>query len=195
MMERYNLNLGRGFCCGGTVRKKYYFWMLCYLLLAGVVLVDGAYQIANRVAEVRDAEAMYSALRSDFAKGHEQADSPKDYLAELKLRLKTQNEKIKALQKLAKPAIPFLPVFFEAQSSLPKSVYMSKFDMSTNAVTLSFYFPTSGEKPEAFLQRWRENEALNRYLETLEVVSRVSGVEVREAKMIELSCTAALKKR
>lgn len=195
MIERYDLNLGRGFCCNAPTRKKYYFWMILYLLLAGGVLIDGAYQIASRISQVRNAESSYSDLKKAFAENHDGIESPDEYMKTLVSQLKAQGVKIKDLQAQANPGIPFLPVLFEVQNTLPKAVVMSSFEMSTNRLAVTLYFPPTGAKPEPYLQQWRENVALAHYLEPLEVVGRVNGVDVRGNKMIELSCAAALKKR
>ncbi|MBM3138501.1 MAG: hypothetical protein FJY07_02210 [Bacteroidetes bacterium] len=195
MIERYNLNLARDITASSRVRKKCYFLMVLYLVLSGAVLIEGAHHVAERIAQVRSAELDSKDLREQFSMKTGGIFSPEDYVKELMKRIERQNATIKILQDQSKRSIPFLPVLFEVQNTLPESVILSKFEMTTNQLNVTFHFPDTAERPEVYLQKWRGSVAMAKYLEELEVIGRVSGVELNgeTAKMTELSCSATLK--
>ena len=171
MSERYNLMLGQGLVCQAPVRRKYYRWMLLYLLFAGALLIEGAYQVTLRMGEFRSASIAVAALKWDASLKYDGADSLTRVMTETMARGSSQNAKLAALGRMVSPSIPFLPVLFEIQTTLPAGVRFETLEMNAEELTLTVFFPVSeGATPEDYVAQWRDNEVLSRYLKPLQVV-------------------------
>ena len=185
MSEQYNLILGLDLTCQASVRRKYYRWMVGYLVFTGLILTEGAAQISHRMREVRDASNFVASV-SDMM--------PSMVLEKLIRFGNRQEETLVELESVANLSLPFLPVLFEAVTSLPEGLILRSMDMDPDQVTMVFRFIDGGEAtPESYLSLWRKNKELNIYLGTLRVIERSSGGDEDKAKWIEIHCVAVIK--
>ena len=195
MSERYNLILGHDLTCHAPVRRKYYNWMVLYLLFVGVVLIEGTYQIAMRVRDYREAAHASSALRDEASAQHGGAQSLKQVMKETIQLGAAQNATLAELSQMSERSIPFLPVLFEVHTTLPKGVKLMSLEMSPDEVSMVYQF--SGEKnstPELYLAQWRDNVVLNGYLEPLRVEDRDHTEDEGGKRKVQLTCVAVIKK-
>ena len=188
MSERYNLILGQELTCLEPVRRKYYRWMLVYLVFAGMLLAEGAYQISKRIKEVRGA-CQLTASFTDV--------KPSEEMNSLIKLGEKQEALLKILSSSETESIPFIPVLFEIKSSLPSGVEIESMEMSDKELLLVLRVSVrSGVSPETYPAQWRRNKALNNYLEPFDLVSRDNIVDDNDnEKYVEISCKAAIKNR
>ncbi len=184
MSERYNLTLGWDLTCNASTRRKYYLGMLGYLTFVGLIFIDGAYQISKRIKTVYEA----SSISAEFS-----GDLPSQKMEQLIQLGEIQSKQLEGLTTVAKPSIPFLPVFFELQRSLPEGVQIKSMNMDPKEVNLVFKCSSAIIAPETYLSQWRKNETLNGYLDTLRVMARNSGSDEDGSKWVELSCVATIR--
>lgn len=189
MSERYNLILGRDMTCNASVRRKYYRWMVAYLVFVGVILVEGAYQISCRIQAVNQSSCRQAALLLD------DVVMPSQKMADV-IAVGTMQDKTAAtLNSLVKTSIPFLPVLYEVQNSLPSGLVVESFNMNPEEMEIELKFLEESDlTPEAYLAKWRGNDALTGYLDTLRVIDRQNGIDDDGRKWVLLTCSATIKK-
>lgn len=196
-MTPFQINMARGLVLPTGVRKRWYRWLLLYILVATAVCGTAARQALDRIAELNKERASLAQKEFRFQSSRKQVRDMGLYASRLQGQLDDCLARLEAINRFQTMGHRTAPVFLGIAMALPRGMNLGRFEM-TGGSDLKFDIDVpagrhaeGGISPTQLIALWGQEPLLKGRIETYKTDDS-ERVEVGNQSVLSWRFTAAL---
>lgn len=196
--EAYHVNLGGDSVPDASRRNRIYQYMILYLVVCGILMIEGGYRVAVGYLDVTGARRELAGIKQDFMASHPGETDLQEYAAVLKSKLDADSATISAIEKNLPISVPAMQLIYELMDSAPSNSVLTSFAMlsENEGVTWKCRIVQTVEEqmsPDELVKKWRNSEKIQQYVSNVMMMNLEDGLFVSGQPAMTISCRARLK--
>lgn len=200
-MSSFKNNLAKEYTMSGKNRTRFYWLMMVYFGLCGLLMVDTALKAVQSVNQISEDKRKLKTLQDRFSEQYPAADGIPMYTEYLENKLDRQQRVIGQLLKNTSEPIALEECLYRVAGKLPHSLRLTNLKINAEKqpalVTLSFSIAQRGDarpNPAEFVKQWKDDPSIGQILADITLVDRQDNVKVQNQTVTTFTCSATLKR-